>query len=183
GIWTVPLDAFTGIASPVRQVALPTQTFINGLTYAPDGTLYIADSIGGAILQVGPGATTATTWLSAPLLTPTGDTYQGLVIPGVNGLTLHAGSLYASNTSRGLLLRIPLCPNPGTPVVVRTGLGIDDFAIDEDGVVTAALNASNQVVRFTTTGPVTVLADKDHGNIQNPTAVAFGPHHSVYVTS
>jgi hypothetical protein len=60
------------------------------------------------------------------------------------------------------------------------------FAMDRRsgrGVVTAALNISNQVVRFSRAGPVRVLADNVHNGVQNPSAVAFGPHHELFITS
>jgi hypothetical protein len=197
GIWTVPISAFPfgghGQGVPTRRVALPVAAFPNGLTYATDGTLYVADSTRGAILRVAPGASTATTWLSTALLTPTGALFQGVPLPGVNGLKLHHGQLYATNTARGLLLHIPIRHHTahqgpgtaGTPSIVRSGLAFDDFAIDDHGVVIAALNISDQVVRFTLSsrGPVVVLADKPHDDVENPSAVVVGPDGELLVTS
>ncbi|HEY4017894.1 MAG TPA: hypothetical protein VGM75_04370 [Pseudonocardiaceae bacterium] len=58
-------------------------------------------------------------------------------------LKLRNGDLYASSSARGVLLRIPIRQQAaGTPVVVRSG------------VVTAAVNFSNQVVRFAGDGPI-----------------------------
>lgn len=130
GIWTVPVSAFPFPSGhhgvPTRRAALPVAAFPNGLTYAADGTLYVADSARGAILQVAPGASTATTWLSTALLAPTGALFQGVRLPGVNGLKLHHGQLYATNTARGLLLRIPIQHHtahhrPGTPASSARG--------------------------------------------------------------
>ena len=67
-------------------------------------------------------------------------------------------------------------------MIVRTGLAFDDFVI-RDRTVIAALNISNQVVRFTGTGPVTVIADEAHDGVQNPGAVAVGRHHDLLITS
>lgn len=184
GIWTIPVSAFSGRAAPSRLVALPTVAFPNGLTYAPDGALYVADSTRGLILTVPAGSSAAATWLSSSLLTPTGATFDGVTLPGVNGLKVHAGQLYATNTARELLLRIPLTAGaPGTPVIVRTGLAFDDFVIRNNGTVIAALNISNQVVRFTGAGPVTVIADEAHDGVENPSAVAIGRHHDLFITS
>jgi hypothetical protein len=62
---------------------------------------------------------------------------------------------------------------------------LDDFAIDDHGVVLAALNISDQVVRFPLAppGPVVVLADKPHDDVENPSAVALGPDGGLLVTS
>jgi sugar lactone lactonase YvrE len=184
GIWTIPVGAFCGHGTPARSVALPAGAFPNGLTYSADGTLYVADSARGLILTVAPGASSATTWLSSDLLEPTGATFNGVPLPGVNGLKMHDSQLFATNTARRLLMRIPISAGtPGSPEVVRSGLAFDDFAIDGHGVVTAALNISNQVVRFTQTGPVRVLAGNVHDGVENPSAVAFGPHHQLFLTS
>ena len=184
GIWTVPFSAFAGHGTPGRAVALPAEAFPNGITYAPDGTLYIADSTRGLILQVAPGASSATTWLSNNLLTPTGASFHGVPLPGVNGLKLHRGQVYATNTARGLLMRIPVnAGSPGSPVVIRRGLAFDDFAIGDDSQITAALNISDQVVQFRPNGPVVVIADKAHDGVENPSAVAFGARHQLYITS
>ena len=184
GIWTIPVGAFAGHGTPARSVALPPEAFPNGLTYAPDGTLYVADSTRGLILTVAPGASSAATWLSSDLLEPTGATFNGVPLPGVNGLKVHHGQLFATNTARGLLMRIPISAGtPGNPVIIRSGLPFDDFAIDGHEVVTAALNISNQVVRFTQAGPVRVLAGNVHDGVENPSAVAFGPCHQLFITS
>jgi hypothetical protein len=184
GIWTVPVGAFTGAAQPERRVALPVGAFPNGLTFAPDGTLYVADSARGAVLTVAPGASTATTWLASDLFTPTGEAFRGTPLPGVNGVKLYRGQMYATNTARRLLIRVPISARgAGTPVVVRSGLAVDDFIIQPGGTFVAALNISDQVVRFTATGPVTVLADKAHDAVENPSAVALGRHGDILVTS
>jgi sugar lactone lactonase YvrE len=184
GIWTIPLGAFRGDGVPARLIPLPAGAFPNGITYAADGTLYVADSARGLILRVAPGASAAATWLSSGLLTPTGATFDGVPLPGVNGLKVRHGQLYATNTARGLLLRIPLeAGAAGAPVIARSGLAFDDFAISPDGVVTAALNITNQVVRFSPAGPVVVIADKAHDGVENPSAVAFGVHHQLFITS
>jgi hypothetical protein len=184
GIWTVPVGAFAGRAVPERRVALPTSAFPNGLTFGHDGTLYIADSARGAVLTVAPGTSTATTWLASNLFTPTGEAFHGTPLPGVNGVKLYRGQLYATNTARRLLLRVPVTAHgPGAPVVVRAGLAFDDFAIEPAGTFVAALNISDQVVRFTAAGPVTVLADRSHDGVENPSAVAISHNGDVLVTS
>jgi hypothetical protein len=133
---------------------------------------------------VAPGDSSATTWLASGLLTPTGATFDGVPLPGVNGLKEHHGQLYATNPARGLLLRIPIETGAAAnPAIARSGLAFDDFAISPGGVVTAALNISDQVVRFSPTGLVVVIADKAHDGVENPSAVAFGAHHQLFIAS
>jgi sugar lactone lactonase YvrE len=184
GIWTVPLTAFAGHGAPSRLAALPAAAFPNGLAYAPDGTLYVADSARGLILKVPAGNSAAVTWLSSSLLTPTGAAFDGVTLPGVNGLKVSRGRVYATNTARNLLLRIPITAHgPAEPEIIRTGLAFDDFIITRSGTVIAAVNISDEVVRFTGNGPVTVIADKAHQGVENPSAVAFGPGRRLFITS
>jgi sugar lactone lactonase YvrE len=55
--------------------------------------------------------------------------------PAVNGIKISNNTLFASNTQRQLLIRIPLLENgmPGTPAVFLTSINLDDFAFDTHG--------------------------------------------------
>jgi hypothetical protein len=182
GIWTIPLTAFRGVGRPRRSVPLPVAAFPNGMTYTPAGYLYVADSELARIWQVGPGAPRASVWAESRLLAPTGASYHGTVLPGANGVHVHDGSLYVSNSSAKTLLRIPL-RGKGTrvPRPYVKGLVIDDFTFDGAGDVIAAVNIHDAVVRIDTTGHVVTLADKADG-IENPTAVALSPTGILFVT-
>lgn len=184
GIWTVPIGSFWGHGTPTRLVPLPTDALPNGLIFDPRGNLYVADSKRGLILEVARGTASATTWLSSVLLTATGATINGLTLPGVNGVKIDGNALYASNTSQALLVRVPMVHGAaGNPSIVKTGLSsVDDFAI-HDGKVAAALNFANEVVTFTGAGPVTVVADEAHNDVENPSAVAFGHDDQLYIAS
>ena len=142
----------------------------------------MADSVRGLILKVPAGASAAVTWLSSSLLTPTRAAFDGVTLPGVNGLKVSRGRVYATNTARSLLLRIPITAHgPAEPQIIRTGLAFDDFTISQGGTVTAAVNISDEVVRFTGNGPVTVIADKTPQGVENPSAVAFGPGRRLFI--
>jgi sugar lactone lactonase YvrE len=174
GIWRVPLSAFDGVGAPTRVVPLPTNAFPNGITYASDGTLYVADSVLGRIWRVAPGADTAEVWASDPLLTPTGAMVGGFTLPGANGIKLRGSAVYVSNTSRTTLLRIPVRRDgsAGRVAVVRSGLAIDDFAFDRNGTLIAALILDDRVVAVGRDGRVRTVADKAHDGVENPTSVA-----------
>ena len=87
----------TSTAGGPAGIGLPQRARV-----APDGTLYVADSTRGLILKLPAGSAAAATWLSSSLLTPTGGSFDGVPLPGVNGLKVHAGQLYATNTAREL---------------------------------------------------------------------------------
>jgi hypothetical protein len=88
------------------------------------GFLYVADSLLSVIWRVSITNGDATPWAVGPQLAPNG----GL---GANGLKLHDGAVWVSNTQLGTLLRIPIRPSgsAGPIETAATGLpGIDDFA-------------------------------------------------------
>ena len=188
GVWSLPLRGRgTGqrLGSPARLAALPGGGFPNGVTRSASGDLYVADSLAATIWRVPAGAVPgapAQAWLVDPALAPG---TPGL--PGANGVKIHGGRLYVSNTGRSTLLSVPLA-GPRALGLVRADLRIDDFAFDDRGVLYAALNQGNAVVRTRATAgaAVTVLADAGDG-LHNPSAVAFGDDRSadggLYVTN
>jgi hypothetical protein len=126
---------------------------------------------------------TVSAWASGPQLAPSG------VLPfvGANGLKLHGGAVWVSNTQLGTLLRIPIRPD-GSAAQIQTiahGLpGIDDFAFTGPGnraPVLAAINGDSTVVLIRPDGSQrTVLTAAD--GLSNPSAVAIRGS-TVYVLS
>lgn len=185
GLWTVPLAAFRGGATPSRAVALPTESFPNGIAYDRDGTLYVADSTLGRIWRVRHGSDVAEVWLSDPALAPTGATEGPVVLPGANGVKLARGRIWVSNSSSASLLSAPIAPD-GSPGALSVAFDhlfeIDDFLITPRGEIIAALNGANQVVSIAPGGGITVLEDEAAG-ARNPTAVALTDCGDIYVTN
>jgi len=154
--------------SPHRITALPAGGFPNGLALdARHGYLYAADSVPGSVWRVPVGGGPATLWASGGPLTLTS-------LLGVNGIKVHDGAVWVTNTDTGTLLRIPVTSR-GTAGSIRTvasGLTtVDDFAFTGRGnTVLAALDA-NQVALVRADGTHTIVLTGDDG-LQNPTAVA-----------
>jgi sugar lactone lactonase YvrE len=155
--------------APHRIAALPADGLPNGLALDEQhGRLYMADSVLGKIFTVPTIGGTPTTWSAAPELASTG-------FLGVNGLKIHDGELWASNTDQGTVVSIPF-GRDGEAAHARvrtTGLnGIDDFAFTGRGdEILAAIDGPNKVVRIARDGKVsTVLTAVD--GLQNPTSVA-----------
>jgi hypothetical protein len=135
------------------------------------GLLYVADSLLSVVWRVSIADGTVSAWASGPQLAPNG----GL---GANGLKLHGGAVWVSNTQLGTLLRIPI-------ETIASGLaGIDDFAFTGPGQsasVLAAINAFSTVVLIRPDGSQqTVLTAAD--GLSNPSAVAIRGS-TVYVLS
>jgi hypothetical protein len=162
-----------------RIAPLPAGSLANGIAENfTTGTLYVTDSALGKVWTVSAGGGTPTTWASGPLL-------AGVKGFGANGLKLHDGALYVSNTSQGTLLRIPVLKDgkAGPITVVAKGLpSIDDFAfIPGTNNVIAALNFANEVAYVKANGTHTILLTVANG-LENPSAVAIS-HSTVYITN
>ena len=166
-------------------VTLPDAIFLNGMTNLTGDRYLIADSYKGAIWEVDAIAKTACIWLQHEMLTPS-DSHNPT--PGVNGLKIYRNTLYASNTQRQQLLRIPLSSDyaPDTPEVFLTNVNLDDFAFDSHGNLYGTTHVYNSVVRIAPDGQVTTIAKAEQG-MTGSTALAFGrtlsDNTAVYVTT
>ncbi|MDX6419552.1 MAG: hypothetical protein QOG28_4172 [Trebonia sp.] len=176
GIWRISKD---GTAKQVA--ALPDAGFLNGLALDPGtGALLTVDSYGGTVWKVWPRTGKAEVWASGQDLQPTAP--GGF---GVNGLKIHDGSVWVSNSSQGTLLRIPMLPDgtAGPTVVVATGLAsIDDFSFTGHGdTLLAAQPGLNQVDLITPGGASQAVLTAADG-LSGPSSVAVSGR-TVYVTS
>jgi sugar lactone lactonase YvrE len=155
-----------------RVLALDQGQFPNGIAHLRGARYLVADSYKGVIWETDLAARTARIWLSDSLLARVDDTSP---FPGVNGLKIFEGAVYASNTQRKLVLRIPVDERglPGKPGVWAKDINLDDFAFDEEGNLYGATHVENGVVRITPSGQITVVADASVG-MAGSTAVAFG---------
>ncbi|WEO93701.1 hypothetical protein A6P39_006570 [Streptomyces sp. FXJ1.172] len=159
---------------PEQIAQLPKNGYPNGLALDErHGMLYAADSVLGTVWRVPQEGGPATAWAKDPVLKPlTAPSGSGV---GANGIKVHRGAVWVSNTDRGTLLRIPIGPD-GSAARAETpakGLaGIDDFAFTGSGrTVVAALNKGNQVVLVRRDGSRTVALSRRDG-LSNPTSVA-----------
>ena len=161
---------------------LPDAQFPNGVVrLAPDQYL-VADSYKGVIWRVDAKSRTAAIWLQDDSLARSSADNP---TPAVNGLKLHGGALYASNTARQWLLKVPVTDGKaGRPEVLRTGFGIDDFDFDDSGVLYGATHVYNSLVRLGVDGSVTIIAGLEQG-MAGSTAVAYSQADGgkIYVTT
>ncbi|MFI1717875.1 SMP-30/gluconolactonase/LRE family protein [Streptomyces sp. NPDC053513] len=181
GIWRIRPDG----SAPRRIVKVPVDGFPNGLALDERcGTLYAADSSRGVVWSArvpdGDEVVEATVWASGAALEPTED------LPyGANGLKLHDGAVWVSNSAHSTLLRIPFGKDrTAGPIQTRaTGIvGIDDFAFTGHGdtVLAARVTADKlELVRPDGTHK-TVLTEAN--GLDGPTSVAVRAK-SVYVPS
>jgi sugar lactone lactonase YvrE len=176
GIWRINRNG-----SAEQVAALPDAGFLNGLALDPGtGTLFTVDSYRGTVWKVWPRTGKAEVWASGQDLQPTAPGSFG-----VNGLKVHDGSVWVSNSAQGTLLRIPVLPDgtAGTTVVAATGLAsIDDFSFTGPGdTLLAAQPGLNQVDLITPGGTSQAVLTAADG-LSGPSSVAMCGR-TVYVTS
>lgn len=173
GIWAVRPGG-----RPHRIAALPADGLPNGLALDQrTSRLYANDSVHGVIYSIPAGGGKATVWADTAALKPT-------TFAGANGIELHNGAVWATNSDRGTVLRIPVTTR-GTagPVEVRAeGISlIDDVTFTGRGDTLLAARNNNAVDLVRPDGTHTVVLTADDG-LQTPTSVAVHDH-TVYVPS
>ena len=174
GIWRIPPGG-----QPQRIVPMSAASFPNGLALDPaTGLLYIADSTQATIWRVPLSGGTPTAWAQGSLL----DRSQRL---GANGLKIHNGAVWTSDSDQNTLLRIPMGDRGAAgPIEVKaTGLTfLDDFVfVGNTDTVIGALNLGDQVVLIQPDGSHSVLLTASDG-IEGPTSVAIS-NGKLYVMS
>ncbi|MEU6409741.1 hypothetical protein [Microbispora sp. NPDC046933] len=174
GIWQVRRSG-----EPRLVVPLPADTMPNALVI--DGKrdrFLVTDSAGGRIWQAPLRGGEASVWSADPVLAP------GAFF-GANGMKIHDGAVWASNSDHGTIVRIPVTKDGGSgrAEVRATGLeGIDDFDFTGRGTeILAAINQSSKLVRVDADGTHETLLDAQDG-MQGTTAVAVRGNR-VYVTN
>ncbi|MFI0967645.1 SMP-30/gluconolactonase/LRE family protein [Streptomyces sp. NPDC021080] len=174
GIWRIQPGH-----KPHRIAALPATSFPNGMGLdARTGKLYVADSALGIIWQLRTSGGPITKWVDSTELDR-----EDLL--GANGLKVHNGAVWVSNSDKGTLLRYPLghTGRAGKPQVKISGHGfIDDFTfIGRGDTVLAAMDPQNEVALFRPDGTATTVLTAADG-LQGPTSIAVS-RHTVYVMS
>jgi sugar lactone lactonase YvrE len=181
GVYEVPADGgAASLFSPGASVA-PQMNAANGLVFV-GSNLFVADSE-GVIYEINSGGT-ATVWSNDPSLaqasvsSPGCMTDAGAIVPlkiGANGIAVDAAhaNLYITNTDFGRVLKFPITATGAGPVstVIEdcSIAGADGIQVASDGSLIVAVNAQNKIVRVTTGGELTVLAEG--GALQTPASL------------
>jgi hypothetical protein len=145
----------------VRQtIDTPDARFLNGLVAISSRRVLIADSVRGVIWAFDPSSGMITPWLEDETLTldPATQPFR----PAANGLKIHRGTLYVSNSSRGTIHRIAIDAKGNASakpqLLVQSG-PVDDFAIDNDGTVYASTHG-DRLLKISPVGAVTAILDE-----------------------
>ncbi len=163
----IPFVAILQDGSLESFQTIPDGMFPNGITRLDSNTFLMADSYRGVIWSVDVEKLSVEIWLEHPLLARNDSSSS---FPAVNGLKIFDHVLYASNTQRMLMLRIPLNTNlqPLEPEIYLENTNIDDFAFDFEGNLYGATHVYNSVIRIDKNKQTTIIA-----HVTGCTAVAF----------
>ncbi|MGV4982621.1 SMP-30/gluconolactonase/LRE family protein [Streptomyces sp. NRAIS4] len=180
GIWRIAPDG----GAPRQIAQLPATALPNGLALDErHGVLYAADSVQGVVWRVPQAGGAPTVWAKDTALTPVPVTGAGF---GANGVKVHGGAVWVSNSDRGTLSRIPVRPNGSAGPVENRATGLDHiddftFATPYGDTVLAALIGDNELVEVHPDGTHTAVLTQADG-LSNPTSVAVHDG-TVYVDS
>jgi len=177
GIWRIRPDGTKELFA-----ALPANGFPNQPLFDKSGNLLVTDSLLGVIWRITPTGQVSQ-WLSDPLLAGNANACSPAfpVGPlGANGMAFdERGALFVSNTSKALVVRIPVNPDgsPGTPSTYASSCanldGADGLTVDTKDNVYVADNILSKVVRVNTDGTIDTIASAADG-LDNVSGVAFG---------
>lgn len=145
--------------------------FLNGVTWLKGDSFLIADSYKGAIWEFDAKAKTSKVWLEGEMFARSNEKNP---FPAVNGLKIFKNTLYATNTERQQILRIPISTDgkAGKPEIWLEKINGDDFDFDENGNLFVTTHVYNNILKITPSGKTSIIAETD--NLIGDTALAFG---------
>lgn len=152
--------------------AIDGAVFLNGITHLKGDKFLIADSYRGAIWEFDARTKKYNIWLEDAALARSDSKNP---FPAVNGLKISGDTLYATNTERQQIIRVPVSSDgrAGKPQVFLQKINGDDFDIDANGNLYVTTHVYNNVVRVSPDGTMTIIAEGGEG-VTGSTALAFG---------
>jgi sugar lactone lactonase YvrE len=162
GVWK--FDAETGDAQRIE--GSEGIMLANAIAFDENGTMYITDSIVGAVWRAIAGEP-AELWIQDALLE--GDSSFGYPFPiGANGIAVSEEHVYVAVTETGLIIAIPVADDgsAGSPSVwseMEEGVLPDGLSVDNEGNVYIAAPTVNQILRVHEDGTVETLAEESDG--------------------
>lgn len=154
---------------PERVAAMPVASFLNGITRDErTGDFYVTDSTEGHVWRWNRGG-------GAPEIWATGRVFAPTEFAGANGVKVHNGAVWVSNTDDASIVRVPITAD-GTAGPVTTEAdsltSVDDFAFTGRGdELLVTLNLPHEVALVEPRGETSVVLTESDG-LQNPTSVA-----------
>jgi hypothetical protein len=164
-------------ATVSKLVEVPDALFLNGsaLLSASRGIILVADSILGTVFSINVGSREAKVWLQDKAL---GKITDNPYYPGVNGIKVHKGALYLSNTDARTFLRAGISATgeaTGSVDLVYDQCNADDFAFDSEDSVYFTTHVFQSLLKIRNNGVRTRIAGGPTDRaVAGTTAAAFG---------
>ena len=181
---------------------------LNGLTTLTPSTVLGSDSASGAVWSIDAKSGSHKKVIQDPLMSPKPPSSSHSSSLGVNGLKIRQENgksfLYFTNTAKGILAKIMIDPNDGTPATPETkativatnaaaakGIGFDDFAFAPVGGVAFACNSrGNSISKVQIDGgsdQAIVAGNLNSSAVAEPSAAEFGrtgqDSHVLYIST
>jgi sugar lactone lactonase YvrE len=185
GVWRIEPGGDAARLPGSAQIAFP-----NAIALDHKGTLYVTDSVLGAVWRIAPGGS-AELWLADESLAGTGELNDEAFPLGANGIAYAQRRLFVANTEKKHVVEIPIdeADEPGVPRIFHSfGAAdyLDGVAVDVVGNLYVCVAARNEVVRIDRSGELTTVATAQDG-MSVPASLAFGTRGAekrvLYVTS
>jgi sugar lactone lactonase YvrE len=148
------VDPQSGAATVFSSIGPPASGHgINGLTFDPDGNVYVSDSFAATIWKIPAAGGPASVWVSDPVTLGT----SGVPPFGANGVAFNNAhdAMFVANTGNDTIVKIPVDAsfNAGTPAVFVNSInGADGLIIDGADNLWVAANQADEIVVVDTTG-------------------------------
>ena len=181
---------------------------LNGLTTLSSTVVLGSDSVTGAVWSIDTQTGAYKKVIQDPLMPPKPPSSPDSSKLGINGLHVQEENstlyLYFSNTAQGILARIPINPDDGTPApptatatrialnaAASKGVGWDDFALGPAGDTAFACDSrGNSIAMVQLTGSPKqqlIAGNLNSSEVAEPSAVRFGrtavDAHTLYVST
>jgi hypothetical protein len=182
-----PADPSASGAQIKKVVDIPEAVFFNGLETLSGSSVLVADSARGSVWEVDPKTGKYDIFAEVPEMKPP---KEGMPV-GINGIKIHEGYLYWTNSGLQFFCRIAIGEEgkvKGEAEIVKQELFSDDFVFDDRGNAWLAQNVFNTIGVLRTDGSVVTTAGKpDELTVAGPTACRFGrgpeDKHILYVAT
>ncbi|KAM6479841.1 hypothetical protein HDV62DRAFT_399338 [Trichoderma sp. SZMC 28011] len=155
-IWGLDLTHEKPQTYPIARI--DRASFLNGITTLDPKTVIVTDTNLGLLWKVD----ISTGHYGIFLQDPSMAIPEGSSIPaGINGVHIHNGYLYFTNTAQMSLSRFPIAKDGtiiGSIQQIAEGFMCDDFDVQPDGTVYLPTTSQNTVIRVSLDGRVQQLA-------------------------
>lgn len=174
-IWRVDFRGHKPCVSKISDI--PEAAMLNGMASLNSQAVLIADSKLGVVFYLDTSTGKHRIAIDHKSFKPL---QNKIVTIGINGVKVHNGYLYYTNSFSGTLMRVRAHPYTGEAIGAFETVGpqpwiADDIAVAKDGTTYIAGSIANFVTKVSPSGKSVVIAgDANSSVVAGATAVAFG---------